>query len=620
MNNKPKVDQTKNAESKVSKKKENWFMVLFSSVKLAVIVIFLIAISCILGTFIVQGRTTQEYISMYGGGWTAFLEGAQFTNVFHSYWFTILLVILCINLVVCAVKRWRNTILQIGFLSTHLSLILIMAGCLIDGWLGVKGGINMIEGQKVDYFFTFPEEGEMKKVPLGFELLLEDFELVKHKPKFELISYVKEIDKERSISTEKGIVQSIQSSPYKVKIKEFIPDAKLVREPINSPPDGSKNPAVFTQLFGSDQVDAEGWLIANAQNWYDDKKMEIRIEYYWADTAEERDNLMNADSKAAKTTKTESKPMVKVVLKDTNMEAEFPFVIGKHYPVADTEYHLQMVEYVPDFTNKDVPIEQQKPVNPAVRVNIHGPEGDETRWIFANYPDWDSIHATKYTNIGLTFEAGGAVKLLRHVVKVIHSADGINKFLYLRDGNIIENKGWELDKKYNIGDSGYQLKLLKYYPNFKIKEKMLQKSDEEINPAILVEMDGPRGTSKSEWLFAKDARVWWYDDMNFAILYKEQAEMIKDFKSKLQVIDNGITVKTKVIEVNDYLSYKGIDFYQANYDPDNPKFSGLQITSHPGIPVVFSGFWILVFGIVFIFYIKPLIKRIRKKKGEVVNA
>ena len=490
-----------------------------------------------------------------------------------------------------------------------------MAGSLVDSKFGAKGAINLIEGQAVDYFFTFED---MKKIPLGFDLLLEDFELIKHETKFELIAYVKENDKERKITTEVGKVQSIASSPYKVTIKRFIPDAELLREPVNTS-DQLKNPAVFVQLYGPENVDSEGWLLANHRNSYEFKKEGIRIEYIWAKTTDEFTNLDNSKAKKTTIAKKEASKLI-VKLKDSNIKVEFPVKVGQHFEVANTDYHVQIVEYTPDFANKDLPDNQQTDSNPALKIEIHGPQGNEERWIFANYPDWDAMHETKYSNINLVFASEGNVQPIRHVVRVAQDSEGNRKLIYLEDNEIIKNIPWELERKYSIGSTGYHVRLVKYYPSFGMKEEVIQKSENLVNPAILVDTTGPSGTV-SDWLFAKQGRAWWYEDDNLALLYQEEREIIKDFKSTLKIIENGKVVKTKVIEVNDPLSHNGIDFYQANYDPNNPKFSGIQITSHPGMAVVYTGFWTLCFGIVFIFYIKPFIKRSRsKKRKEAANA
>lgn len=605
-----RTDKTAKPKQKPKAKEVFWLWQFLSSVKLAVVVIFLIAVACVLGTFIIQGRSSAEYISRFGRGWAGFLEILQFTDVFHSHWFSVLLIMLCLNLLVCAIRRWRNTILQLGFLATHLSLILIMAGSLIDSRVGAKGAINLIEGQTVDHFFTFDE---MKEVPLGFELLLEDFELVKHPPKFELIAYVKEKDRERNLLINVGADQSVPSSPYKVKINRIVPDAKLIRDPINTSKE-LKNPAVFVQLYKSDHVEAEGWLLAKHRNWYELPRGGVRIEYVWVETASELDDLANV-RKSAGMPAMKSEDILVASLTDRNLRVELPFKAGEHLNIADSEYHVQIVEYVPDFANKDLPTTDQDPVNPAIRVEIHGPEGNEERWLFGNYPDWDEMHEKKYKNVSLAFEPSSGARIESHLIIAAQDSAGNHRLLCLRDNMVIADSTWQLDEKYSIGESGYQINITKYYPSFGMKEEVIQKSDKLVNPAIYVETSGPAG-NVSEWLFAKDARAWWYQDGGLALLYQEEREMIKDFKSTLTVKEDGKVVKTKVIEVNVPLSYKGIDFYQANYDPNNPRFSGIQITSHPGIPIVYSGFILLCVGLVFIFYIKPFIKRHRNKKRK----
>ena len=93
---------------------------------------------------------------------------------------------------------------------------------------------------------------------------------------------------------------------------------------------------------------------------------------------------------------------------------------------------------------------------------------------------------------------------------------------------------------------------------------------------------------------------------------------IKDYKSILRVVENGKTMVTKTIEVNDALKYKGFVFYQSSYDPEGERYTGLQVTKNPGLIVVYTGFILLCLGIVFIFYVKPFLRR-KLKKGKKIS-
>jgi cytochrome c biogenesis protein ResB len=83
----------------------------------------------------------------------------------------------------------------------------------------------------------------------------------------------------------------------------------------------------------------------------------------------------------------------------------------------------------------------------------------------------------------------------------------------------------------------------------------------------------------------------------------------KDFISDVSVFKDGREVLRKSIRVNDPLRYEGFSFFQASYDMEALNWSGLRISNDPGVMVVYSGFILLIIGLVVIFYVNPLITR-----------
>src|SRR3989338_11099889 len=83
----------------------------FTSVKLAVVLIFLIALACGLGTFIVQDKAPEEYKARFGEGLAGLLQLAPFTHIFSSYWFTLLLVLVGAKPACCTIARRPGTLL-----------------------------------------------------------------------------------------------------------------------------------------------------------------------------------------------------------------------------------------------------------------------------------------------------------------------------------------------------------------------------------------------------------------------------------------------------------------------------------------------------------------------------
>lgn len=192
--------------------------------------------------------------------------------------------------------------------------------------------------------------------------------------------------------------------------------------------------------------------------------------------------------------------------------------------------------------------------------------------------------------------------------------------VHIKDKDIVVDFPVELNKEYLIKESGYQVKILRYIPDFSIDintKKVVSKSSEPNNPAIEVEVVTPAEKGQ-QWLFAKFPKLKMAKaiDENIELIYihREASKNIKDFKSKLAVIDDGEIVRTKTIEVNDPLQYRGYTFYQADYNPHDLAWTGIQVAKDPGVPLVYTGFCIFLIGLLFVFYGKPLINKWEGKR------
>ncbi|MEB2308311.1 MAG: cytochrome c biogenesis protein ResB [Candidatus Brocadiaceae bacterium] len=582
----------------------------FCSVKLAVVIILLLVVACILGTVILQEKTMDEYTAKYGYALAAFFRITELTNVFYSYWFAFLLILLCANLICCTIKRWKNTFMQTGFILTHLSLILILIGGVVKFQLGVKGGVNVYEGKSVNYFLTqmINRQGKLDyiKKDLPFSIALDEFILEKNEPKFQLISYVKSKNRQKNLEVKVGKRQRVPGSNYTVTIKDYIPDAELHQEPINTS-DIPDNPAIFVKLSGSDKVIAEGWLLAHDRNYYEDKKQSLRVEYIWVSSQEELEKAINSIETAH--------PKVSVLISEQGLSQDYPMELNKTFKLEGTNYSLRMLQYVLNYGDRR-PLEEQPTDNPAVQVEINGPEGSETRWVFEKFPDWDKMHPSKYKNLKLTCDGIASGHMAKNIVRLFQSSEGKQVMVSIKNNHITSTIPWELEKKYTIADSNHQIVVSKYFPSFNFRKEVIKKSDTVGVPAIFVEAEGPSG-KVDDWLFSNNQYATWYTDNNLALVYESMGESIKHFTSKLRIIENDQTVVEKTIRVNDPLTYKGYVIYQSSYDPEAGSFSGLQIVKDPGIPIAYAGFGSLCFGVIFIFYIKPFLRKKQKQKVEV---
>ena len=71
---------------------------LLSSVKFAVTILSLITIASVIGTVIPQNLSPDEYLQRYGERFYALFRLLHWTDLYHSIWFTTLLICLVVSL------------------------------------------------------------------------------------------------------------------------------------------------------------------------------------------------------------------------------------------------------------------------------------------------------------------------------------------------------------------------------------------------------------------------------------------------------------------------------------------------------------------------------------------
>ncbi|MBI5855794.1 MAG: cytochrome c biogenesis protein ResB [Nitrospirae bacterium] len=85
----------------------------FASLKLAMFLFLVLAVTATIGTVIQQGERADVYVKEYGEEAYRWFVRLGFTDVYHTWWFTSLLALLCINSLTCFSQRfpsiWRST-------------------------------------------------------------------------------------------------------------------------------------------------------------------------------------------------------------------------------------------------------------------------------------------------------------------------------------------------------------------------------------------------------------------------------------------------------------------------------------------------------------------------------
>ncbi|QEM67193.1 cytochrome c biogenesis protein ResB [Geobacter sp. FeAm09] len=109
----------------------------FCSLKLTMFLLITLAVTSIIGTIIPQGTPPQEYLQQISPAKFKLYQALGFFDMYHSWWFILLLYLLTVNLVACSIKRlphiWKTitqpvTVLGSGLEKSLSSVVSFKAG------------------------------------------------------------------------------------------------------------------------------------------------------------------------------------------------------------------------------------------------------------------------------------------------------------------------------------------------------------------------------------------------------------------------------------------------------------------------------------------------------------
>jgi len=224
-----------------------------SSIKLAIILFLIIAGISMLGTFLVQNRPPQEYIRLFGVVGYQIMDFLGFFDLYHSFWFRLVLLLFAINLILCSIERLpslinflrsrpfiknpsgfknfsvhfeyktdepldsvkkrveevlkrngfkisnsenffygrKGMLARCGPYITHLGIIVILAGAYIGSVFGFRANVTLLEGESTNMVY---EAKKFTPIPLGFVIKCSKFTLEKYPNSDVPKEYISEIE------------------------------------------------------------------------------------------------------------------------------------------------------------------------------------------------------------------------------------------------------------------------------------------------------------------------------------------------------------------------------------------------------------------------------------------
>jgi cytochrome c biogenesis protein ResB len=612
-----------------------------TSVKLTVILLVLIGLACIVGTLIPQANMVgaspdvlfRMYTDWYGLIFHRIFNALSLYHLFSSWWFSVLLILLTINMVFCSLNRWRWRWRQLGFQLTHLSIIFLLVGVVI-GLNRSEGMLQVFEGDSSNTMIlgwnprvpNSPAEAReiaeemvsqngMTTATLPFTIHLDDFRVARHKQPLDRIRFQAARRTEGGQVVESRIVSfNIEhqkyfwrpaGEPWTIEVLATSPVMRATMEVVESG-DPSSAPAIEVSVLARG-TESRRWLMTERQ-----KRLpllpDLTLEYQAAGDDAAWKRLLAQDDLAT----TGAPDQVAVALGDGTVN--LPVRIGEEQAVPGTDLTVTVLRLLPDFRvgeGRRFFSASQERNNPAIEVRVKSGARVETQWLFARMPDFNPPLQIGDQTISLRFLEGDPQT--PHYVRIVDgSTSGKRQLQYYMDGRLLKSQPVETGEAMALPD-GTEIRI-----------------DRWIEHASMARRQEPDPTAVAARLRIRDLRTGEEDETVLRSGASEQRGQlffmvtrefpIEQFISDVEVLEDGREVLKKRIQMNDPLRYGGYTLYQSSYDSeagDASRYTVLSVKRDPGVLFIYIGFSILTVGLVIVFYVNPFLRKRKRTNGEV---
>jgi len=536
---------------------------------------------------------------------------------YGSKWFSLLLGLLGANVLAAMIVRYPFSKRQVGFVVTHVSILLILAGAWITRRLGVAGQLGLAEGQTASTF-QIPRES------LTIENIAD-----RTRSSIDLDSSAfrgfEPVDDPKAARLTLDTVT--------VQIERYLPDSVETEQVVN---DNPRPNAAVEVLLSRRGVGRPTWVFEN------------RIAVLSARAATYR-VIEDASAFEAMVTQTQpasapaSEKFVQIEYENARYKIPLEDCLQKAAPVGQTGLTVRVTRYLPHAgvgADGKLRNASTRPVNPAIEVELTGPEGRERRLAFARFPEFHGmrretqiVEGLKLVFLAETTEDVPAIDL-----QVLQGPDDRMFVRFNLENGSAKTEELNIGKEVPTPWPGLTFKVLRRFDHARIEKVVspVQPVREQRMPAVLVKVSSPQG-DQNIWLRKFDRRAIGIDGKAYELIYCDKtiplgfAVTLNDFRigyypgrmrprsfeSSVTISDagRGIT-QSRVISMNHPLEYGGYRFYQSSYRQDGQQWiSFLSVSRDPGQPIVFAGYFGVMAGMVLILITRAFQRRGRTLAG-----
>jgi hypothetical protein len=274
-------------------------------------------------------------------------------------------------------------------------------------------------------------------------------------------------------------VLPMMGSPIKIRLMQYLPDLQWDTSIVDNPKGG----AVVQIKAKGVNLNQDIWLSSadTAKQSISSQVGGIKIVKFHSATGIEKIMRELASRKSI--------GIVSVWDKGSNKPLEYIVNIADTINLPYSNYKLKILEYVPHFTvdttTKKVTSQSNKPVNPAVKINLNNGKNNYDQWLWSKFPS--SPHMKQNLPFRIQFTDFDIGTLPGHYIFV--AKEGSEPWLfYLKDGRSYAEKA-KLKHEYPFTQKMYTFSIEDFAISANIKKTWKKGSEELISPAIIASIE-----------------------------------------------------------------------------------------------------------------------------------
>lgn len=531
---------------------------------------------------------------------------------YNTWWMKGLFSLIVVNIICATVVRAPFTRHHLGFLITHLSLVLIFIGAITTTEWAVDGHLVIGEGQTLGKIQLSDCPTLSIIDPSGRKLIDRSLD-----PKV-FAGFT-----ERS----NPLAAPIAAGDLRVEVRKYLPDAEESRDLLDNQPNGKL--AVDVALL-SDNHDFHTWVMAGETGIMGSLMISFKV----TPSTQELEKWLSTSQPA----ESESIGTVKLEIEGQTYPIALEQCLEQSSPIGQTGYSIKVTRYLPHAVrgmDKTMVSASSQPVNPYIEAEITSPSGTrENRRAFARFPEFDSMHgATTARAVSLKFETTQG-QFATEPIEILAGPTGDLFVRFSEEGRVIRSSPLAINTPVETPWDG-----VKFVIRERREKARWEKTLEPVTPArqqgrqqaIQVAVSGgdtperlvwlPYGHSEQVMIGTKGYDLQFEDAMlplgfqvkleRFRVIKYPGTEKPRSFESQVTLIDPKAGGETsRVISMNQPLTYGGFTFYQSSYSRDGERFSSvLGVSRDVGRPIAYAGYILLLLGMIWV-----LLKRMQDRK------